>query len=174
MSNIHFNDESVAYMERPLDDMPEAMQSVYAYWRDIKGNRIAPTWAEFDMMKIPPSLLRSTLVKDVEQYPLAFRYRFYGTHFVRLWHREYTGKTTDEMESQILATAIRKSLEQYIEQKQPKFYLLGGKFAEKMKKFQIQLRLPLSDDGQTVTNIVTLVSHLIDKDAYTQSMLSDE
>ncbi len=168
---MHLYDQPVEYTERPLDEMPEDMRPVYTYWQEITGHRFAPTWAEFDMMKIPPSLLHSTLVKDVERNPLAFRYRYYGTHFVRLWDREYTGKTTDEMESQSLAVAIRRSLEQYIELKQPRLYLLGSKSAQDMKLFQVQLRLPISNDADKVTNIVTLISHLIDNDDYKQSLL---
>ncbi|NQV98837.1 MAG: PAS domain-containing protein [Rhodospirillales bacterium] len=158
----------IAYLERPLAELPDSFQTVYAYWHLLRGRRFAPTWQEFDMMQIPPALLPSTLVKDVERDPLAFRYRFYGTHFARLWDRDLTGKTTDDIASPLLAQVIRQTLTHFIAQKQPAFYLLhiGPRLND--HRLQVQLRLPISNDGETVTNIVSLVSHQIDMDAYSK------
>ena len=160
--------EEIDYLDRPLDEMPEDFLTVHRYWDTLRAGRFAPTWKEFEMMKIPPTLLPSTLVKDVEHDPLTFRYRFYGTHLARIWDRELTGKTTDDLQSVMLAKTVRQALERFIEQKQPVFTLLRVSSPVKPQQLQMQLRLPISNDGINVTNVLTLISHLVDKVQFTQ------
>lgn len=158
--------EEIAFYTLPFEEMPENFQAVYTYWNALRADRFAPTWKEFEMIKIPSELLPSTLVKDIERNPLAFRYRYYGSHFVRLWEKEMTGKTTDELDSVVLAKAVRGVLETFIEQKKPTFSMLQFTALSGSRRLSLHLRLPISDDGTDVTNIVTVIHHFADKDRF--------
>lgn len=150
-----------------MDEVPESFATVFAYWNELKADRFAPAWSEFDMMQIPPKLLPSTLVKDVERNPLAFRFRYYGSRFAHLRNKEYTGKTVCEMDGHAFSSAISASLEVFIQQFSPKYYIVEKQGHQSSTVIQTQLRLPVSNDGETITNIISLVEHRIEDFDYT-------
>ena len=162
------------FVEYPLSEMPEAFLPVHRYWQKIKEDRFAPTWSEFDMMQISPDLLPSTLVKDVEREPLAFRFRYYGSSFVRLRNREYTGKTVDDMVSKPFSKAISRSLQDFIIQEEPRYYLLERSSSTGLETIQKQIRLPISNDGKSITNVVSIIKHVIEGFDYTNLQLDGD
>ena len=158
--------EKIVFIERPMDDLIESFQTVLDYWNRLRADRFAPSWSEFDMMQIPSKQLPSTLVKDVERDPLAFRFRYYGSRFAHLRNKEYTGKTVDDLEGKLFSRAISSSLETFIEQQSPIHYAVEKQTGLDTLTIQLQLRLPISNDGQSVTNVVSLVEHQIESFDY--------
>ncbi len=150
----------------PIDDLPESLRPVHNYWRQLKGDRIAPTWPEFDLMQIPLSMLRFTMVKDVETDPRAYRYRFFGSGFVDMNGSDLTQKTTDDMANRNFSAAIRASLDAFTQQFEPRFYRVTTRIGHQREEVQSLFRLPLSNDQKQVTSIVSIVSDHVDKHHY--------
>ncbi len=148
---------AITFTELPIAKMPDSFWSVYAYWNALRGDRFAPHWREFDMMQIPAKLLPSTLVKDVERVPLDFRFRYYGSQYGHLRNREYTGKTVGEMQGDIFSSAMTASLRSFIKQKHPVYYTIDKLTNHQSTRIQTQLRLPVSNDGTSVTTVISLV-----------------
>ncbi len=148
---------TVDFKAGAFSDMPTDLQGVWDYWRVLSENRFAPIWKEFDMLEIPTHYLSATMVKDVEEGPRTYRYRFYGSQLVALNHRDLMGLTTDDINFPALSSAVRQSLGEFVEQRKPQFYQLDChyKFGEKI--VQYILRLPISNDGKTVTNVASII-----------------
>lgn len=165
--------EVIAYKTLSLDAMPEDIRVVYDYWDKLRGDRFAPAWPEIDMTQIPSHLLPSTLVKDVLDPPTNFRYRFYGSRFVTIWDKEMTGKTVADLDSEPFAQAIRDALIDITKTRKPVFSLLEVSSETKATQLQVQLRLPLSDGGENVGHILTVVLHVASKEQY-HKMIGEE
>lgn len=73
-----------------LDD-PHANR-LYDYWRDVRGGRPRPVWAEIDLMAIH-DIAPYITVKDVIDGGADFRNRFFGTGLVRILGYDGTGKS---------------------------------------------------------------------------------
>ncbi|MBT6095296.1 MAG: PAS domain-containing protein [Rhodospirillaceae bacterium] len=152
---------SVEFRDLAISDLPDELRDLLFYWHEIRHERLAPAWQDFDMMKIPAQHLPLTMVKDVEKEPHAYRYRFYGTGFVRLNSKDLTGKTTDDIAMPTFAQALRVSLDDFVKQDEPRFYEV--KFLHRYHDHvgQHLFRLPLSDDGATINRVVAIaVKHL--------------
>jgi hypothetical protein len=157
---------SVDFEDRPLSALPKVLCGLLDYWRTLCGDRFAPTWKEFDMLEIPVTCIRMTMVKDVEENPRTYRYRFYGSEFTRLNRRDLTGDTTDDVAIPALASAVRQSLDEFVAQKKPRFYQLNFTHEYRRNAVQHLLRLPISNDGKSVTSVVSVVLDHLEKDAY--------
>jgi hypothetical protein len=72
------------------------LAELYAYWREKRGERLAPSRADIDPLEIPSLLPFVTLV-DVERAPLRFRYRVVGTNIVRNVGDDFTGRYLDSL-----------------------------------------------------------------------------
>ncbi len=161
-----YTSDNITFRESAITNIPFDFQAVYDYWNTLRGDEIASTWQDFDMMRIPSKILPSTMVKDVEYAPLAFRFRFYGSRFVHMGNREYTGRTVADMEGHEFAQATTASLITFIDQKVPKFYSVEKQINLSEVTIQTQLRLPLSNNGKTVSQVVSLVDHHINAFEY--------
>ncbi len=117
-------------------------------------------------MEIPPYHLPQTMVKDVENNPRVFRYRFYGSKITELNQADLTGKTTDHIALPCLAAAVRVSLEEFIQAKRPMFYRAVFRSKFNHEAAQNLLRLPLSNDGHEITGTVSIILNHLDSDKY--------
>ncbi len=149
-----------------ISSLPAHLETAFEYWHTIKGKRIAPTWPEFDMMEIPPSLLPFTMIKDVENNPRAYRYRFYGTALAGLYSSDMTHQTVDDLENSDFGKIIHQSLDDFTANIEPKYYRVHthSKFGREV--VHVLLRLPLSADQSTVTHIVSIIADHMDKDDF--------
>ena len=85
-------------------------QTCYAYWRQLKGERWAPAWKEWQWSEIPAELIPYFAVVNVSYHPLEFMYRFWGTANARMHGIEMTDKTTADIRSPVTA---KSTLDQY-------------------------------------------------------------
>ena len=166
--------QDIKFEPVPIDDLPESLRPVHDYWRQLKGTRIAPTWPEFDMLQIPLQMLPFTMVKDVETDPRAYRYRFYGTGFVEMNGSDLTGGTTDDVSNSAFAAAIRASLDVFTQQFEPCFYRVTTRIGHHHEDVQSLFRMPISDDQERVTSVVSIASKHIDKNQYHEIQSTDD
>jgi hypothetical protein len=153
-----------------LAELPDDLNGVYQYWQELLNGHPMPSWKQFDLLRIPTQLLPFTLVKDVEYPGPLFRYRFYGTGIARLAGTDQTGMTTQEIRSPSLAAAVNKSLMDYIVDPKPRHYRLHSSFSLDDRPVQIQLRLPLADNGKDLDKIVSILKHHVSEQDYDKAL----
>ena len=81
---------------KPSDDLfwDERLTSLYRIWCEKKGNRPAPTRADFDPTEIF-ALMPILHLIDVIKEPLGFRHRLVGTELVERMGRDVTVRWVD-------------------------------------------------------------------------------
>jgi len=139
-----------------LEDLDEELSGVVAYWKGLGGERPMPSWSEFELVQIPPSLLVTTHVTDVIAGWDDYLVRFWGTGFVDIHDQEATNRWVSEIEPPELGTAVVDSIRTVIKARAPRAFTILLQTPGRPEKFQVVLRLPLSDDGETVNHVVTV------------------
>lgn len=120
---------------------------------------MAPTWRQFDMMKLSPDILPMMTIVDVEPQPLDFVYRFWGTGLVYLINEEHTGRKVTELRPVDRAVIYFAELAMVHETGLPKAFTHNQRTVDlSMPLATVTLRLPLSEDGGTVDKIVSYSS----------------
>jgi len=139
-----------------LEDLDEELSGVLAYWNGLAGERPMPSWSEFELIKIPPRLLVTTHVTDMIAGWDDYLVRFWGTGFVDIHDQEATNCRVSEIEPPELGTAVVDSIRTVTKARAPRAFTILLKTPGRPEKFQVVLRLPLSDDGETVNHVVTV------------------
>ncbi len=86
------------------DDVDDAVlpefRALYRYWAQVRGSRWAPMWSEFHLDELPAKIVPWCVVVNIQQNPLKFLYRFWGTRVGDLLDADLTGKSSDDIPSQ--------------------------------------------------------------------------
>jgi len=153
---VKIHDVSVNY-----EDLPQNLREAVDYWRTLKGTRIGPKWREIDMLKLPLALIPTTVVVDCfdDAQGANFRYRFYGSGLRSIHNVELTGKTPDDVPVSMLSKSIKDEFVRVEQSKAPLFSAYGTDTAQGFGAFLNVVRLPLSEDGEQVTNILAVISY---------------
>jgi hypothetical protein len=133
-----------------------AFQTVIDYWNDKRGDNFAPPWTLIDLIDFPPTTLPNCIVVDIKQPITDTSYRYYGSHIAELHGFELTNRTINEIQPLPLRNHIIKQYEHVCQMRMPVIFAtqFTGKSGQLLH--HLMLRMPLSDDGKNVTNIVTL------------------
>lgn len=97
---------------------------VWAYWRAACGDAPAPTWDQFDLVKLYQDA-PIMLILDVLRTPelIDYRYRFVGTTIVqyrwKLPHPDHTGMTYYEARHQYDFKPVKEAYDQCVDTKSP-------------------------------------------------------
>jgi len=140
-------------------------QVCYEYWQELKGERRAPSWREWDWLRLPPKLIPYFLVVDVHYDPMDFVYRFWGTASVDMHGKDFTGLSIRTIRSPGTA---QMTTDQYMEVV-TYHEALGSEYTIKagedgLPYVQTSLRMPFSNDGERVTQIATYVDWSRDRE----------
>lgn len=73
------------------------LRSLFDYWQSKLRGRRLPDRADIDPIEIPKLLPNLVLVDVLPGRPDCFRYRLIGTGIVRVFGRDMTGRTTDDI-----------------------------------------------------------------------------
>ncbi len=146
----------IRYTSKEFSD-PE-LSDFFDYWNTIKGARFAPSWKSFDMLQLAPKSIPRLIVVDVIYDPFDLKVRFWGTGHTERKGIDKTGLSVNSVPN----SRRENTLDEYrmvIEDKIP----IGSLDLVKLSKFngrtdfsQKCLRLPLSDDGEQVHNVISL------------------
>lgn len=86
---------------RPIQDRESIrsilLRSLFDYWQSKMRGRQMPDRADIDPIEIPKLLPNIVLIDILPDRPDCFRYRLVGTEIVRVFGREMTGRTTDDI-----------------------------------------------------------------------------
>lgn len=143
--------------ELALEDLPDRLAQALTYWRDQGGQTLTCSWRDFDLLSLPSSLLPSTLVIDVYPDMDLNRYRYWGTRMTAVHGYDMTGLCPYDVEPEELAAVIRRQHKRTMEEKVPSADFFEFERSNGVIQTHKTLRLPLSNDGRTVSQIVILI-----------------
>jgi len=142
--------------ESPIDlDLPEPLGEVFAYWNRLRGDNWAPSWEDFDLLGLSAKAIPYVIVMDVVSDPLNFFYRFWGTGNTTYIGYDLTGKSVRD--NKLFSGKVFGEARRIVEEKKPLVHFSKVVRADGIFRDYARLRVPLSDDGQNVTHIVSAV-----------------
>jgi hypothetical protein len=139
-----------------FDDLPKGLRAVYDYWRGLGGEELRCSWKQFDLSAIPSGFVPSTTVVDIGPTMEDNRFRFWGSQMTLIYGSDMTGKLPYELEPRDMAGAVFKNHFKVIEARAPSASIFEFVKASGTVHSHRILRLPLSDDGESVSQIVVV------------------
>lgn len=127
----------------------------YEYWRSKCGARVMPRRSDIDPSEIP-RLLPHIQISEI--VGARIRYRLAGTAIVEAYGEELAGKYFDQVFSGERLRFVEKNYRMMCEEKRA--VLVCNRYDSKRDVQLICTRLimPLSEDGETVTQCLTVMS----------------
>ncbi|MEX0693824.1 MAG: hypothetical protein WD075_05205 [Rhodospirillales bacterium] len=131
------------------------INAAYLYWDALRQDAVGPPQSAFKLDALPPRLVPCLAVIDFVGPPLDYYYRFFGSSMVEAAGKELTGKTYYKDKVQGYGFVNARLFPVLIEQRQPLFHRTIWESVKRVRLQTTSLRLPLSNDGVTVTGAVT-------------------
>lgn len=128
-----------------------------SYWEGLRGDRIAPSWSEIELIEMPARVLPYLTVVDVCPVPLDFIYSFYGTGHMSLKARDLTGHSIRDARPSENGPIVFDQYRRVVEARKPMAFV--RKFTDTgsdQDLTQVTLRLPLSSDNENIQWIMSL------------------
>ena len=144
--------------ERPqAGGLAGELNDVFTHWEDVRGTRLAPAWDDFDWLRIPVSIIPWCGLVDVRRDPVDFVYRFFGTARVQVQDRDLTGQSVRELRPVELGEKAFDEYAAVLEHRQPLMVETFGAedISGKAREYRF-LRLPFSDDGEHISQILAV------------------
>ncbi len=127
---------------------------VYDYWRRCAGARRMPSRGDIDPVAIP-DLLPAIAILDCSSQIDDVRYRLAGTRLREIFGMELTSQRVFDLDLGDRRDYWMTAYSKVIGEKTPMQGALKGPLAHRDHIILFWLRLPLSDDGQTVNKILS-------------------
>jgi|APSaa5957512535_1039671.scaffolds.fasta_scaffold105569_1 hypothetical protein len=154
--SVH-NSSEFLWREVPFSENPiDIFNNVYEYWNKMRGDRFAPAWTDLDLLDLGPKLIPHICVVNIPEDNPPFPYRFFGTFLTELLNYEMSGKTTAMLKPEKFRTFCEDQYCFIIESRYPTIFAGSITTENGVVREHFTLRLPLSDDGQRVTNIIAI------------------
>ena len=147
--------------EDPVDHIDEAMALVHAYWLSKANGRFAPTWSDIDLLGLPPAYIPYVVVCDVLP-DNDYRFRYWGRGHADYYGEDYTGRLLSDISPDWAQEHLRIQYDRVVEARHPLAYTIEY---ENLATPVYSYRAPLSDDGQHVTAIFSVVDRKIVRDS---------
>lgn len=138
------------------DNSPPAFKEILDYWHKKCAGAFAPAWTDIQLMDLPAVLLPRCIVVDLDGADGPIRYRYFGTAIAELHGYELTNKTIQDMKPPDFRDQVIKQYRMLQEKRKPIFFVAHFPFLTGRRTYQYLLRLPLSSDGKTVTNALSV------------------
>lgn len=128
-----------------------------AYWQRLRGDRTMPARRDIDPVDIP-GLLPYVLLVDVDDEPVAFRYRLVGSIIVSRSVRDYTGMNMTDLPAQRPPSRLWDLYLRSVTERQPVAMLIPRLGHEEDPAYSVSiLAAPLSSDGTVVDMLFGIV-----------------
>lgn len=134
---------------------------IYARWDACRGDRFAPSWQDLDLSSLSSNQIRYTHMVDVTAVPFDIVFRFWGTGLTNVLNFDRTGQSllTTDMGylEEARRTQVLSDYRDVLVKRTPMPFLWDASVTRMYGQRLIvpSIRLPLSSDGCSVTNIVT-------------------
>lgn len=152
--------------EITFSELSDLQRAGLKYWQNLPqyAQSGMPLGSTFDLMKVPPGILRTTHVVDVLNEGREFRYRFWGSGFRDYLGYDGTGMSTDTLMPVEIREPVRNAYAEVVQTRTP--LAMISEFARGREQprqgFQRFIRLPLVNDKSDVIQIVSLVEFLME------------
>ena len=139
----------IANLKNPL------FTEVLSVWNDLRDDTIAPPWRGADLLRYPSVVIPFISIIDVLTDG-EFRYRYWGTGHVDVKGYDYTGQSPLAHEPREYGRMINDEYASVVDACQPMAFVhdIRPGLAQ-VSKYQETLRLPLSNDGSTVSGVIS-------------------
>lgn len=134
------------------------INAAFTYWNITRRDRFAPARRDIKLDELPPKLIPSISIIEFVDDPIDYLYRFFGTNLVQVSGMELTGKRYFADRIKGYGFVNEKLLPMLIERKEPLFHSVKWQSIRGIIYETTALRLPLSDDGESVTSAMTVNS----------------
>lgn len=128
------------------------LRTLYDYWNGRRCGRRWPARSDINPVELKFALGNMSLI-DVSRDPLRFTFRLVGTLFSQRLGAELTGKTVDDIPDAAYRERVNAAYREVVEAGEPNVTQGERIFDDKPRRFET-LRLPLSEDGKSVTMIL--------------------
>lgn len=152
---------SFLFNQTDFDEAPEELKVLHAHWESLRRNRPGPTLKEFDLLQIPSPLLPCTVIVDYLANEGVFKFRYYGSQVANRHSQEMTGKTTADFNWKPFGEALDKEYRAFLARGKPEYVSFSYTNEIGAKELHRVLRMPLSEDGKTITGILIVIMALI-------------
>ncbi len=142
-----------------VDDLSSGLKSVHDYWNGLRNGRMAPTWTEFELVRIPSNLLPTTLVIDIHEPLEKSIFRYWGSKMTEIHGEDMTSRHPHDLSPPGFGDQVLADHRKVVEQKTPLAWHYSFLAAGGYMHSHSLVRLPLSNDGETVTQIVVAIDY---------------
>lgn len=144
--------ERLAYENVRIPSLIEA----HNYWSALCQNNAAPSLRQFRLDDLNTSTLPYVVIVDFVGPPLDYYYRFFGSKMVEISGVELSGKTyfADKIEGYGFVNAEIFPL--LIREKTPIYTRSKWVSVKDVVQITTTIRLPLSNDGETISGAVSI------------------
>lgn len=142
-----------------LTELPPNLRAAHEYWLTLKGDRIAPTWQEFELLEIPPAALPTTMVIDIADPLENSRFRFWGSKMTDIHGVEMTGKCPYDLTPPELSKQLYEDHSLVVNEVREIAHNYSFEASAGYIHSHSVIRLPVSNDGAHVTQIVVVVDY---------------
>lgn len=150
------SERSVTFTRLPVEPLvAERHRLAMQVWNDRRGDRIAPARRDLEPWDLKPVLPYVALL-DVLRDPLDFRCRLVGTKVREIHGVELTGSSIQVLGPPAYAEQVWRHLIELIERKEPQLCRVDYINRHDLRRSFTSLRLPLSDDGETINMIFVI------------------
>ncbi len=147
-------------IDLPSPDANVRLMEIYDIWQQDRAGSIGPNWGSSDLLKFSPNIIPWIVILDVDPSGEHLIYRFWGTGRTSAMGKDMTGQSVDEIEPENVAKKIAAEYKQVIDTQIP-VYIRSTALAEDDDPITFDtLKLPLSNNGDTLTGILAVVEGL--------------
>lgn len=142
-----------------IDDLSSGLRNVHAYWDELRDGRIAPSWAEIDLVKLPSNLLPTTMVVDIRAPLEESIFRYWGSKLTEIHGMDMTSRHPYDLTPPEFGRQLLADHRMVIEARKPMAWHYSFLAAGGYMHSHGLIRLPLSNDNEHISHIIVVVDY---------------
>ncbi len=142
-----------------VDELPSGLKCVHDYWNALRGERLAPSWPEIDLVKLPPELLPTAMVMDVHDPLEESIFRYWGSKLTEIHGADMTSRHPYDLSPPEFGRQVLEDHRAVIEKRAAMGWHYSFLAAGGYMHSHSVVRLPLSMDNETVSHIIVVVDY---------------
>ena len=137
--------------------MSENFAICFAHWDSLPKTSGLPRYSDFRLDRLSPQLLPWSIVVDVLQDPIDYRFRFWGTERTKLIGAEMTGKNLSDIENRNMREGNRMEYDAICREGLPMLCDTPIVTPTGRRLSHVSMRLPFGDDEGRVTHVFSTI-----------------
>lgn len=147
---------NTSFVEINIEETPfPELHDVLTYWHGRKLGHPLPSWHDVDLMDLPPKIIPRICVIDVENEPLTFKYRFWGSEITKMHKLDFTGHSILDVPPAEYAALLFQQYESVTKSKSPKMFINRFENDQGFRSQYAVVRMPLASNGKNIDHIIS-------------------